>query len=331
MNSFGAETTTDQVLDGIDLSGRRFVITGASGGLGEESTRALAARGATVTMLARNPAKNEAAAERVRRRVPDADLELGTIDLASLADIRRFAAEYLSSHDAIDVLVNNAGVMACPQGSTADGFETQFGTNHLGHFLLTALLAPAVLRGSRPRIINLSSAGHTTSDVNLDDINFEAGDYDPWIAYGRSKTANALFSRGLAQRLGDQGVLSFSVHPGGIMTELARHLNDELIQQMLDRTRARSAERPGAEGQPSGEPDGGFKFKSVEAGAATQVWASVADLAEHNGAYLADCQVGVEGGNPNTTGFMSYLRNDANVERLWTLSERLVGQPFPTK
>ncbi|MCU1351868.1 MAG: Short-chain dehydrogenase [Acidimicrobiales bacterium] len=320
MTSYGATTTTDEILAGRDLSGRRYVVTGASSGLGEESTRALAAHGADVTMLARSPEKLEAAADRVRARVPDAQLELGTVDLSSFASIRAFAAGYLADHDAIDVLINNAGVMASPQAQTVDGFELQFGTNHLGHFLLTALLFDAVRAGDAPRVVNLSSAGHSTSNVDLDDINFEAGGYEPWIAYGRSKTANALFSRGLAARYGDAGLLSFAVHPGGIMTDLGRHLTDELIEQMMANSRAR------AEAHGESEP---FSFKSVEAGAATQVWASVADLGAHNGAYLADCQVGVEGGNPNSTGFMSYLLDDAATDRLWTLSEELVNQPFP--
>jgi NAD(P)-dependent dehydrogenase (short-subunit alcohol dehydrogenase family) len=320
MTSHGALTTTDEILDGIDLSGRRIVITGASGGLGEESARALASKGAQVTMLARSAEKNDAAARRIRAQVPDARLDLGTVDLADFAAIRSFAADHLENHDRIDILMNNAGVMACPLGQTADGFEMQFGTNHLGHFLLTSLLFPAVMAGNHPRIVNLSSAGHTTSDVDLDDINFDNGDYEPWIAYGRSKTANALFSRGLAQRFGDVGLLSFSVHPGGIMTDLGRHLTDELIAQMMQRTQSRS--------ESSGE-SGGFSFKSIEAGAATQVWAAIApELAEHNGAYLADCQVGVEGGDPNSTGFSSYLLDDAGTDRLWTISEELVGQAF---
>ena len=328
MTSYGADTTADQVLDGIDLTGRRVVITGASSGLGEESTRALASKGARVTMLARDPEKNEAAADRVRGSVPDAHLELGTVDLASFASIRSFAADHLAQHDTIDVLLNNAAVMACPFDHTEDGLEMQFGTNHLGHFLLTALLYPAVAAGDRSRIVNLSSAGHTISDVDLDDINFDDSDYDAWIAYGRSKTANALFSRGLAQRFAASGLLSFAVHPGAIMTELGRHLTDELIAEMMERTSSRSA-GPDADSDASEGP--GFEFKSVEAGAATQVWACVApDLEEHNGAYVADCQLGVEGGNPNSTGFASYLLDDANTDRLWVLSEELTGQPFPS-
>jgi NAD(P)-dependent dehydrogenase (short-subunit alcohol dehydrogenase family) len=197
----------------------------------------------------------------------------------------------------------------------------QFGTNHLGHFLLTALLHPAVTAGEDPRVVTLSSAAHTTSDVDLDDINFEAGDYEPWVAYGRSKTANALFARGLAQRFGDDGLLSFSVHPGGVMTALGRHLTDELIAQMMERSAARSEESGGS---------GGLSFKSTEAGAATQVWAAVApEPAAHNGAYLADCQIGVQGGDPNRTGFSDYLLDDATADRLWALSEDLVGQRFP--
>jgi len=319
MSSFGAETTTDEVLTDVDLSGRRFVITGASSGLGEESTRALASKGAHVTMLARSPEKNEAAAVRVRASVPEADLSFGTVDLASFASIRSCAEDLLSREKAIDVLMNNAGVMACPEGRTADGFEMQFGTNHLGHFLLTALLKPLVMAGDSPRIVNLSSAGHSASDVNLDDINFETSPYDPWESYGRAKTANALFSRGIAQRFADAGLVSNSVHPGGIVTELGRHLTDDLIKQMMDRQAARAAEEPGTD----------FKFKSVEAGAATQVWAAIASKpAENNGAYLADCQVGVEGGHLSATGFMSYLLDDANTERLWTVSEELTGQTF---
>lgn len=321
MTKLGADTTTDEVLDGLDLSGRRYVITGAASGLGEESTRALAAHGAEITMLARYPEKNAEAAERVRSAVPDARLELGTVDLASFASIRQFASGFLAEHDAIDVLMNNAGIMACPESKTADGFELQFGTNHLGHFLLTALLCPAVMAGNEPRVVTLSSAGHATCDIDLDDINFEAGDYDPWNAYGRSKTANARFARGLARRFGGQGLQSYSVHPGGIMTALGRHLTEELMNQMMTRSRERAA----ASGQEASE----FKFKSLGAGAATQVWASVADLAAHNGSYLADCQVGVESGNPNTTGFMSYLLDDAGTDRLWTVSEKLVGQKFP--
>jgi NAD(P)-dependent dehydrogenase (short-subunit alcohol dehydrogenase family) len=315
--TFDSESTTDDVLDGMDLSGRRFVVTGAASGLGEESTRALAAHGASVLMLARDAARNDAAAARVRAAVPDAQLWLDVVDLADLSSIRSFAARFLDSGRPIDVLINNAGVMACPFGHTADGFEMQFGTNHLGHFELTRLLEPAVLAGDEPRIVNLSSAAHSISDVDLDDPNFERTDYDAWISYGRSKSANALHARALARRLGGDGVLAFSVHPGVIMTNLGRHLNDELMQQMMQRSAERAAK--------AGEEVGGFQVKSVEAGAATQVWAATSpDLVDHSGAYLADCSVGVAGANPSNNGFEPYITDDATADALWTLSEQLL-------
>jgi NAD(P)-dependent dehydrogenase (short-subunit alcohol dehydrogenase family) len=321
MSGFNRDTTTDEVLDGIDLSGRRFVITGAASGLGRESTRALAAHGASVTMLARSAERANDAVAEVGAMVSGADLEPGIADLGDLGSIRTFAESYLAHHDSIDVLMNNAGVMACPFGHTANGFETQFGTNHLGHFLLTALLYPALSAGDRPRVVTLTSAGHSRSDVDLDDPNFERTEYTPWVAYGRAKTANALFARELARRGGPSGLLSFSVHPGGIITDLGRHLNDELINEMADFARQRSANA-------GGEPRG-IHFKTVEAGAATQVWAATTSaLADHNGAYLADCGVGVVGADPGVNGFMPYLLDDEHAAALWELSERLVGQQF---
>jgi NAD(P)-dependent dehydrogenase (short-subunit alcohol dehydrogenase family) len=315
--TFNSETTTDDVLDGMDLSGRRFVITGAASGLGEESTRALAAHGASVLMLARDPIKNDEAAARIRAAVPDAQLWLDVVDLADLGSIRSFAARFLESAQPIDVLINNAGVMACPFEHTADGFEMQFGTNHLGHFELTRLLEPAVVAGHEPRIVNLSSAAHSIADVDLDDPNFERTPYDAWISYGQSKSANALHARALARRLAGDGVLAFSVHPGVIMTNLGRHLNDELMQQMMQRSAERAAK--------VGEAPGGFQIKSAEAGAATQVWAATSpDLVGHSGAYLADCGVGVAGANPSNNGFESYITDDATADALWTLSEQIL-------
>ena len=321
MSEFGRETTTDEVLDGTDLSGRRFVITGAASGLGRESARALAAHGASVTLLARNSDRAKDAVAEVASMVRGADLEAGFADLGDLDSIRAFAASYLAGHDAVDVLMNNAGVMACPFGHTADGFETQFGTNHLGHFLLTALLYPALQAGEQPRVVTLTSAGHSRADVDLADPNFERTEYSPWVAYGQAKTANALFARELARRAGPSGVLSFSVHPGGIITDLGRHLTDDLLNEMADFARRRSAATSGESRD--------IHFKTVEAGAATQVWAATSsDLVGHNGAYLADCGLGVVGGDPGVNGFMPYLLDDEHAAALWELSERLVGQRF---
>ncbi len=323
MSEFGRDTTTDEVLEGMDLTGRRFVITGAAGGLGRESARALAAHGASLTLLARSAERANGAVAEVDAMVRGADLEPGVADLGDLASIRAFAASYLAGHDAVDVLINNAGVMACPFGRTSDGFETQFGTNHLGHFLLTALLYPALQAGERPRVVTLTSAGHSRADVDLEDPNFERSEYTPWVAYGRAKTANALFARELARRAEPTGLLSFAVHPGGIITDLGRHLTDDLIHEMADFARRRSA-ATGGDGKPRD-----IHFKTVEAGAATQVWAATtADLADHNGAYLADCGLGVLGADPGMNGFQPYLLDDEHAAKLWELSERLVGQRF---
>ena len=330
MSEYGPKTTTDEVLDGVDLTGRRVVITGAATGLGRESARVLAAHGATVTVLARSEARAAGAKAEIEALVGGETIESGVVDLGDLATIRSFADAYLESHEAIDVLINNAGVMACPFGHTVDGFETQFGTNHLGHFLLTSLLSPALLRGTNPRVVTLSSAGHSRADVDLVDPNFETTEYAAWVAYGQSKTANALFARELAHRAGRQGLLSFSVHPGVIITDLGRHLTDELMNDMAEFSRARSEAAAVAAGSTSNEtPSQGMQFKSIEAGAATQVWAATApELVDHNGAYLADCGVGVLGADPGVNGFLPYLVDDDHAAALWDLSEQLVGSPF---
>ncbi|MGI9624391.1 MAG: SDR family NAD(P)-dependent oxidoreductase [Acidimicrobiales bacterium] len=322
MHGFDQDTTTDEVLEGVDLTDRRFVVTGASGGLGEETTRALAARGASVAMLARDSAKNTAAADRIRAEVGDAQLSQYTVDLASLDSIRQFSDEFNEDHDAVDVLINNAGVMACPYGLTADGFELQFGTNHLGHFLLTACLWPAIAAGDSPRVVTLSSSAHGEADVDLADPGFEATEYNPWVAYGRSKSANALFARELARRAGDQGVLSYSVHPGAIMTDLGRHLTDELLAEAMERFKAR-AEAAGESG------DGGFEFKTVPAGAATETLAAAhPDVQAPNGSYLADCRVGELGENVAKYGIKPHILDDDTAAALWVLSEEMVNQTF---
>jgi NAD(P)-dependent dehydrogenase (short-subunit alcohol dehydrogenase family) len=323
---FNRDTTTDEVLEGIDLSTRRIVVTGAASGLGFESSRALAAHGAAVTMLARSRERAHDAVDRLQALLPAARLEADVVDLSDLSSIERFAEHYLKGHEAIDVLINNAGVMACPPSRTVDGFEMQFGTNHLGHFAVTGRLAPALLAGDSPRVVTLSSAGHSRSDVDLDDFNFEVTPYDAWLAYGRSKTANALFARELATRAGPSGLLSFSVHPGGIVTELGRHLDDQLRDDMMSFARERAIRFGDYDG--GGEPRR-MQFKSVPAGAATQVWAATAaSLGEHNGAYLADCGLGVQGVNPTANGFLDYLVDDDHARRLWELSERLTNVSF---
>jgi NAD(P)-dependent dehydrogenase (short-subunit alcohol dehydrogenase family) len=276
-------------------------------------------------VLGRSPGRVDGAVKQLRTLVPDGDFEAGIVDLADQANIEAFATSYLDGHDAIDVLINNAGVMACPFERTADDFEMQFGTNHLGHFALTARLAPALFKGDFPRVVTLSSAGHSRSDVDLDDPNFDHSEYSPWIAYGRSKTANALFARELARRT-HGSVLSYAVHPGGIVTELGRHLDEQLLNDMAEFARARAVRFGDVDdaGQPTP-----MQFKSVPAGAATQVWAATSDsLAPHNGAYLADCGLGVLGANPSSNGFMDYLLDDDHALKLWGISERLTNVQF---
>ena len=318
MSAFGEASTADEVVAGLDLSGLLFVVTGASSGLGEESARALSARGGRVVMAARDPAQNAAAAERIRASVPGADLALLELDLADLASVERFAARAAAEFDRIDVLLNNAGVMACPEGRTADGFETQFGTNHLGHFALTARLMPLLLKAPEPRVVTVSSAGHSISDVDVSDPDFESTPYDPWVAYGRSKSANAHFAAELARRFGDR-LLSFAVHPGAIATRLSRHMTAEMMEALTARAQANAERR--------GEAGGGLRLKNVQAGAATQVWAAASpDAAAFNGRYLADCGPAAPGSAQNQTA--PWIGDPDTAARLWELSEELVGLSF---
>jgi NAD(P)-dependent dehydrogenase (short-subunit alcohol dehydrogenase family) len=311
MAAFDSTSSTDDVLDGIDLSGKRFVITGASTGLGEETTRAVAAHGASVTMAVRDLTKGMEAAARVRAAVPGAEVEVRELDLARLASSRAFAEELLADHDDIDVLVNNAGVMACPLAHTADGFEMQFGTNHLGHFLLTNLLVPALVNGDGARVVALSSRGHRFSDVDLDDPGFERTEYEPWVAYGRSKTANVLFAVGFDQRYRDQGVRAFAVHPGSIQTDLGRHLTEDTIGTMLSSL-------------PEGQP---LEWKTVPQGAATSVWAATSpDLDGKGGLYLEDCAIADRvDGRVVVSGVQRYAVDPVRADALWRLSESMVG------
>jgi NAD(P)-dependent dehydrogenase (short-subunit alcohol dehydrogenase family) len=307
--TLGFETTTDEVMDGVDLTGEVAVVTGASTGIGAETARALAAAGATVVLAARNKERTDQAAASIRERVPGAHVEVGMLDLTSLENVRAFAAWYLDTHDALNLLVNNAGVMYTPFERTADGFEMQFGTNHVGHFLLTCLLVPALLAGAPSRVVNLSSGGHAGSDIVWDDPNFERRDYDKFAAYGQSKTANILFSVELDRRLGDRGVHAYAVHPGMIATELGRYMTRDDMTALMERARR--------------GPSGGMPpRKTLEQGAATTVWAATApELESQGGTYLADCQV--------TDEHAPWARDPESAARLWALSETLVGERFP--
>ena len=323
----GAESTTDEVLATVDLTGKTAVVTGASGGLGLETARALAARGAHVVVAARDADKTAAAIDQIRAGHPDASVSAVTLDLGSLRSVTQAAADVLAEHDQIDLLINNAGVMASPLDHTADGFELQFGTNHLGHFLFTNLLAPAILSagtGRGARVINLSSAGHSMGGVDFDDPNFEHREYNPWASYGQSKTANILFSVGLDARWAPRGVRSLAVHPGGIHTDLGRHLTPETVAFLQDRLVA-AAEANARSGAPA------FQWKTIPQGAATSVWAATApELEGIGGRYCEDCalaEIRSEGSSPSAQVSASAV-DPAAAERLWELSERLVGREF---
>lgn len=309
--SFGPTTTTDDVLDGLDLRGRTALVTGGSSGLGKETARALAAHGAKVVLTARDVPKGAKVADEIRAATGNAAVEVAELELGSLAAIRAAAERILGAHPRFDLLINNAGVMACPFAKTSDGFELQFGSNHLGHFLFTLSMLPALRRGDAVRIVNLSSRGHHIAPVDFDDLHFERRAYDKWQSYGQAKTANVLFTVGLEHRLGASGIHAFAVHPGAIMTELGRHLQAEDIAYLQTRSR-------------------GMHFKSVEQGAATSCFAATApELAGRGGLYLEDCHVAAVDDSPEAPeGVKSYALDPESAERLWAVSERLVGQRF---
>lgn len=310
--TFGPQSTAEDVLEGVDLSGRRVLITGVSAGLGVETARAAAAHGARVIGTARDLDKARKAL------APHADLAIEVVecDLASLANVRACADALAARGERFDVVIANAGVMNCPFGKTRDGFETQFGTNHLGHFLLVNRLAPLIADGGR--VVILSSSAHRAAEVDLDDPGFETAPYDPFVAYGRSKTANVLFAVELDRRLRDRGVRATALHPGGIRTELLRHTSPELLQQMAAQAGRRE---DGSQGEPP-------SIKSVEQGAATTVWAAfVAPGPAVGGRFCEDCRV-AETAETGYAGVRPYAVDPTRARALWARSEEMVGERF---
>jgi NAD(P)-dependent dehydrogenase (short-subunit alcohol dehydrogenase family) len=313
--TFGAQSTTDDVLDGVDLSGKRVLVTGVSAGLGVETARALAAHGAEVTGAARDLGKAREATRAANVRA----IDFIALDLADLASVRRAADQLTAAGKLFDLVVANAGVMATPFGHTKDGFETQFGTNHLGHFVFVNRIASLFRPGAR--LVNLSSAGHRFSDVSLDDPNFERTEYAPFVAYGRSKTANVLLAVEFDRRHKVSGVRATAVHPGGIQTELGRYMTPEVIQQLLDNINATQA----ASGAPA------FEWKTIPQGAATSVWAGVVAEADAvGGRYCEDCHVAhiVDSDAEVREGVRGYALDPDHAKALWAKSEELVGETF---
>ena len=313
---FDKESTSNDVVRGADLTGKTVLITGASGGLGAETARALASVGANVTLAARDVPKAESVAASIRDSGVAGNIQVTALELTSLDNVRDCAKRFLAENEVLDILINNAGLMGCELTRTAAGWELQLATNHIGHFLLTCLLVPALRSAAPARIVNLSSAGHRLGDVDFDDPHFETRDYDKWEAYGQSKTANILFTRELDRRLGAQGVRAIAVHPGMIMTELGRHLTPEDVQDLMSR----------------GDPEGGRPtFKSIEQGAATSCWvASTPELEGQGGLYCEDCHVAEEKvDGASISGVSPHAMNAESALRLWALSEAWVGESFP--
>ena len=321
---FGATSTTEDVLSGINLRGKRILVTGVSAGLGVETARALAAHGADVVGAARDLKKADAATAQVRKDATanGGSFELIELDLGNLKSVRACADKLLEKGQFLDVAIANAGVMATPFGQTADGFETQFGTNHLGHFVLVNRIAPLIRAGGR--LVNLSSAGHRYSNVDLDDPGFERTPYEPFVAYGRSKTANILFAVEFDKRHRGRGVRAAAVHPGGIQTELGRYADPGRIEALIKQINQQQA----AEGKPP------FQWKTIPQGSATSVWAAVvAPADEVGGQYCENCHVGnvvpAEATiSPVSEGVRAYALDPANAQALWKKSEELVGESF---
>jgi NAD(P)-dependent dehydrogenase (short-subunit alcohol dehydrogenase family) len=305
-SGFGAQSTADDVLRGIDLSGKLAIVTGGYSGLGLETTRALAGAGARVVVPARRPAI-------AREALAGIDgAETDELDLADLDSVRAFAERFLASGRTIDIVIDSAGVMACPETRVGPGWEAQFATNHLGHFALVNRLRPAIEPGGA-RIVSVSSAGHHYSGIRWDDVHWQDG-YDKWEAYGQAKTANVLFAVELDRRGRDAGVRAFSLHPGGILTPLQRHLpKEEMVERgWIDEN-----------GTPL-NPEG---FKTPEQGAATQVWAATSpQLAGMGGVYCEDCDIAEPAPADGTrTGVSDYATDPAQAARLWELSADLTG------
>jgi NAD(P)-dependent dehydrogenase (short-subunit alcohol dehydrogenase family) len=314
--TFSSHSTTDQVLEGIDLAGKLALVTGASSGLGVETARALASKGARVVMAARDVAKIEQQAAAIRAKHPSAQLEVMELHLDRPASVRAFAKQFLARHPRLNLLIGNAGVMACPLMRTAEGWEMQFATNHLGHFLLANLLAPALIAGAPSRLISVSSAGHQFSPVVFDDIHFERRPYDKWASYGQAKTANILFAVEFDRRYASRGVRAFSNHPGGIRTELGRHLTEDDIKLLTARSEQRASK-------------GVMVWKNVEQGASTQVWGATApELDGKGGLYLEETQISGTEPPAGSAGCAAYALDPVQAKRLWAVSERLLGESF---
>jgi NAD(P)-dependent dehydrogenase (short-subunit alcohol dehydrogenase family) len=310
---FGRHSEPHEVLEGIDLKGKVVIVTGGYSGIGLETVRALAAAGASVTVPARDTEKANAALAGM-----PGDIRIALMDLADIASVKRFALGFASDNTALDLLINNAGVMACPEMRVGPGWELQFGTNHMGHFALATTLLPLIQRTENARVVALSSTGHKLSDIRWDDPNWTDGSYDKWKAYGQSKTANSLFALGMNARLKESGGEAFAVHPGGIFTPLQRHLPTEemIVLGWLNE---------------QGEISDGARamFKTPSQGCTTTLWAATSPLLEgKGGVYCEDCNIAALSGEQPVRyrDVEPHAVDQDSAERLWEMSEKLLAQ-----
>lgn len=309
-SGYGAASTAEEVIRGIDLTGKCVVVTGGYSGIGIETVKAFRSAGAKVFVPARDLVKAKSALSEMP------DVVLKPMDLLEPTSIDRFARDVLKATDTVDILVNNAGVMAPPLLRDARGYESQFSANHLGHFQLTCRLWPALVRAGHARVIALSSYGHRRAGIDFHDVNFERRDYEPWVAYGQAKTANALFAVALDAIGQRSGVRAFSVHPGGIITDLVRHMSKELLEasNVFDK-----------DGKPIIDPEN--NKKTPQQGAATSVWCATSpQLNGMGGVYCADCEIARALPSDESTemhGVRPRATDPVAAGRLWQLSEQL--------
>lgn len=311
---FDGQTTAAEIVRGMDLGRKTFVVTGSSSGLGVETAHVLAEAGATVVMVGRDPARNEQAAGQIRAQLPGADLSTFIADFADLASVRCVADEILAAFPKIDCLINNAGFVGGPLVLTEEGVEAHFAINHLAPFLFTNLLLPALKAAAPSRIVLVSSNAHRAPTFDLDDVNFERRPYDHWSAYAQSKRASVLHAVALAKRLEGTGVTAYVLHPGVIHTNVFRHMPSEEAEAAIEAAKQY-----------------GTVVKNVEQGAATQIWAAVApELADKSGVYLEDCQIAphIPSNVPSSSGVVEEALDPAMADRLWEASEAMINRSF---
>lgn len=311
-SGFHAKSTAPEVVEGIDLSGQNVIVTGGYSGIGIETVRALAGAGARVTV----PARRVDVATEALASVAG-DIEIAAMDLGDLASVRSFADRYLETERPLNILINNAGIMATPLTRVGKGWESQFGTNHLGHMALAMKLAPALQAAEGARVVALSSTGHVRSDVIWEDPHYATRPYDKWEAYGQAKSANALFALGVDLLGREVGVRAFSVHPGGIFTPLQRHLTDEEMAALgwknADGTIPAAVQA---------------MFKTPEQGASTTVWAATSpQLAGKGGVYCENCDIApmASESSQRWEHAREWIADDARAERLWAMSEAMLA------